>query len=450
MTQELYIDGMRVDLPPDIITLQYRSNLFGDIDKITSSNSLTIRLPKTPNNNKVMNFADLPFTTGIARDWHDAVYCRDGIQVVRGKVALLSANREEYEVALIWGIVARLSELLNGDYTLRDIPINFPSRIVENKIENFSKSVVAYGNMYYNNGGERYAFPVMNAGLLFDRILGSEFIGGVDRSLIDVSFVNSLYVNIVEDLVDKVGTATFLIRDYLPEIKQVEFVKAICHLCGWYFELTPEGVLQLVPTTIVSDRSRAVDWSDKLMSYGNIPDSIEFDYNNHAQRNWMRYKEDKEVAVNADGYIEVEDKTLQRENTLFTLPFAPTNGSLIRQYITTLNDDGEPTTSFVKIEPRILTYTLDGPLDENGDPIPSLEFSSDMYFQRLIGNYYGYLSDVMRSPVVIEARFNLTDFELMNIDYTRPVYIAQYGGYYAIMEITNQGYDSSVKLIKLP
>lgn len=40
MTEELYINGEAVDLKPDAATtLNYKSNLLGDISKITSSNS---------------------------------------------------------------------------------------------------------------------------------------------------------------------------------------------------------------------------------------------------------------------------------------------------------------------------------------------------------------------------------------------------------------------------
>lgn len=450
MTQELYIEGVRVDLQPEIITLQYRSNLFSSIDKITSSNSLTIRLPKTPTNNKVMNFSGIPFSEGIARKWYNAVYCRNGIQLIRGKLALLSANKEEYEVAIIWGIIERLSEWNNSDFTLRDIPLIYTTRIVENSIENFAKTVVVYGPIYYNNGGEKYAFPVINAGLLFNRIIGSNYIGGADKSMIDESLLNRLYINIIEDLAKEVGTSTFFIKDYLPEIKQVEFIKAICHLNGWYFELTPQGVLQLVPLSIMADKSRAVDWSDKLASYGNTPDAISFSYDNYAQRNWMRYKEDDNVTTNADGYVQVEDSTLKLDNTLFTLPFAPTDGNLIRQYLTTLNDLDEPTTTFVKIKPRILTIQEDGPLDEYGDAIPQLIFNNELQFNSIINTRYAYLRKVIRKPIVIEAEFRLTDFDLMSVDYTRPIYIAQYGGYYGIIKITNRGAKSTVELIKLP
>ena len=56
MTEELYINGEAVDLKPDATTtLNYKSNLLGDISKITSSNSQTIQCPKTTRNRKIFD-----------------------------------------------------------------------------------------------------------------------------------------------------------------------------------------------------------------------------------------------------------------------------------------------------------------------------------------------------------------------------------------------------------
>ena len=56
MTEELYINGEAVDLKPDAATtLNYKSNLLGDISKITSSNSQTIQCPKTTRNLRIQS-----------------------------------------------------------------------------------------------------------------------------------------------------------------------------------------------------------------------------------------------------------------------------------------------------------------------------------------------------------------------------------------------------------
>ena len=56
MTEELYINNKRVDMNADTkITLNFKSNILGDISKITSSNSQTISLPKTNHNRNMID-----------------------------------------------------------------------------------------------------------------------------------------------------------------------------------------------------------------------------------------------------------------------------------------------------------------------------------------------------------------------------------------------------------
>lgn len=451
MMQELYIEGKRVDMFTDPITLDFRSNLFGDIDKITSSRSYTIELPATPNNDFIFNLSSMPISNGIARRWYDATYCIDGIQIIRGRVALLSCKPDTYEVMLMWGVVARLSEFLESESTLRDLPINIMTAIRANNLYLCDRTKSIVGVYYYNNGNEDYLFPVINAGYIFNLILGSSLLGRVDVSAIDMTFINNLYINVTENLVEEVGTRSFYIRDYLPEIKCVEYFKGICHLMGWYIEVTSDYGLRIVPLNVISNKANAVDWSGKLASPALTPVSVSFSYEDYARRNYMRYKKDDNVSVDADGYIEVDSVTAQKENTLFELPWSASVGNIIEQYKTVLDDSGNPVTDFVKIEPRILEFVPDAYADEEGDDvIPTVEFTDALRLRNIIYNHYSYYQAVLASPLVIEAELKLTVFDLLNLDFTRPVFIDTYGGYYAIMELTTQGDITAAKLIKLP
>ena len=59
MTQELYIDGKKVDLGNSKITLKYISNLFGDITKIAANRSYTIQLPRTDVNEAIFGYTSM-------------------------------------------------------------------------------------------------------------------------------------------------------------------------------------------------------------------------------------------------------------------------------------------------------------------------------------------------------------------------------------------------------
>lgn len=456
MMHELKIDGQVVDLMPgENITLNYRSNLFGDIDKITSSSSLTIRLPKTPRNNLFTNFSDVPYSSGgIARRWYAAEYRRNGVLLISGKATLLSATEEAYEVSLVWGLFNGLQEWISAGTTLRDLPLGYQTALRRFNINIFTKYMgILYGYIWYNNGGEEYAFPVVQVHLIFNTILLAMAGGNVDTSGVDMTPLKDYYINFNDDLVKELVTdarpePTFVIKDYIPEIKQVDFVKAICHIMGWYFTTSKDGSIKLVAIDAAIDSSKSVDWSDKL-SGGSIPSEVEYNFNDHAQQNWMRYKEDETVTTNADGYFNVNDATLEVDKTLFTLPLAPTDGALIRQYLTTIDDEGESSTEFIKTVPRILKAREDGVFDEAGNEIPSLSFSEELFFKNILTQRYRNYRGVVNAPFVITVELRLTEFDLADIDFATPVYFSQFGSHFAIIELQNTGDMTTAKLIKI-
>lgn len=449
ISQKLYIEGKEVDMSTEPITLQYRSNLLSDIDRITSSNSLMIRLPKTPRNSIIFNFADTLFTSGIERKWYSAVFYRNGVQLIKGKVALLSADREAYELCLVWGIFDKLEEWFKSDDTLRDLPLNYPVQLKKITSENiYATEQVAYGTMYYYNGGMRYVFPVVSVGLIFSRIMMNVLINGqIDTSEVDTSVLSNYYLNFNDNLVDELVQAsnepTFLVKDWIPAIKTVDFFKAICHIFGWYLESTPEGI-KLVDYNTATDKSRAVNWSDKVVSYGDVPESITFKYADYAQRNWMRYKPDDSVSLptNADGSIDIADKTLDNDKTLFTLPFASSYKDEIIQYRVVLNEDDVKEVEFVKTEPRIM-----GLLENT--TAPWLYFVDALKFSNIIADKYSAYSAMLASPTVVEVQLRLDEFDLLGLDFTRPVYLARYMSYFVIIDIQSTGNTSTAKLLKL-
>lgn len=120
---ELRIQGQAVDVAPDTkITLNFNSNIFGDISKITPSNSLTITLPKTPKNAKVFGAPSVVGGSFIApySRWNAELYV-NGVAVVDTAYAVLLSVGESYEIALYWGVVTALSTLKDKGKTLADI-----------------------------------------------------------------------------------------------------------------------------------------------------------------------------------------------------------------------------------------------------------------------------------------------------------------------------------------
>ena len=129
MTRELIIEGQHVDLAPDTdITLEYTSNILGDIGKLNLSHSYTVRLPKTDRNARIL---DDPDNTGhnssTIRRYLSARYYRKGIDLIGpARCYILKTTPDSYEVALVWNTMNELQELSQSSATLndlRDLPI---------------------------------------------------------------------------------------------------------------------------------------------------------------------------------------------------------------------------------------------------------------------------------------------------------------------------------------
>lgn len=130
MKQELYIDGIAVDIDSDTsVTLNVKSNLFRDITKMTANTTYTIKLPRTAKNARIFGYAEVvQASTTAPYQYHDCRYFRNGVEIIKnGKAVLLSVS-DKYEISVIWGINAALSKVaddsatlntLNGNDTLR-------------------------------------------------------------------------------------------------------------------------------------------------------------------------------------------------------------------------------------------------------------------------------------------------------------------------------------------
>ena len=85
MTEQLlFIDNKAMDINESTnITLNFRSNIFSDVSKITSNNTYSIKLPLTVNNCHVINYAHLPsHSAQYARINHKGRYLRNGIEII--------------------------------------------------------------------------------------------------------------------------------------------------------------------------------------------------------------------------------------------------------------------------------------------------------------------------------------------------------------------------------
>jgi hypothetical protein len=266
--------------------------------------------------------------------------------------------------------------------------------------------------------------------------------------------VTNIYANIELRLSprDEVYTGErYPIAANLPNIKQIDFIKAICSMLG-LFAIPVEGsnnTIRLVTLDIIyNNKSKAYDWSNKLIKagIGSTPREMTFSLSDFARVNYFKYKEDDTVNGNYDGEIRVSDDSLDKEKDMVTLPFAGSDTldgkAVIPLYSYKNNDDGTKELEYSQCQPRIL-------LEENNNGMSKGVFTG-LSFADLLDNNYNRYREVVNSPKVIKEDIYLSNYELMTLDLTIPVYLSQYARYYAIVTIeAHENNKCECKLLQL-
>lgn len=228
------------------------------------------------------------------------------------------------------------------------------------------------------------------------------------------------------------GTGHYPIIPNLPTIKQIDYIKTIAAMLG-LFAIPVEdsdNVIQFVSVDdIVANEVNAYDWTHKVVaSYRtNKPKKLNYTLPDFAQKNYLKYKDDSTVKGNYNGYIQVIDATISEMRDMLTIPFAGTDMAGGTASIRLYSYDSDGKSSLEKVEPRIL-------LIENNSGEAKGVFTG-LDFQHIIDNFYSNYKDVVMMPKVITEKIEISDIELKSLDMTRPVYLAQYGRFYAIVDV---------------
>ena len=233
----------------------------------------------------------------------------------------------------------------------------------------------------------------------------------------------------------------------LPNISVVDFIKQICWLFGLFAIKIDTGVFFMPVSKIIDNKKKAVDWSKKLVPTGWTAKETSYTFGDFAQKNYFRYEEN-ENAKSADGYMVVQNKTLDHEKDLVKLPYTAggDNGDMRAVPYFKWSDDG----TIVELEDcgdRIMQLVIS--FDSQGKEDARLDFS-DLKFQNRVSRFgLSSYQDLIKLPFVIKDTFRLTEIDLKNIDYSIPVYIERYAAFFAIISIRSQGDYSECELLKL-
>lgn len=241
----------------------------------------------------------------------------------------------------------------------------------------------------------------------------------------------------------------------LPNIKVMDLIKFLSIVTGTFPRQREGDVVYFgILDTLWDNRDRAYNWTSKLIPQGsqNAPKNLEYNFNDYAQHNLMKWKKDETVVGNYDGDLQVKNERLNYEKVLAELPFAASDSIVplwVYKYSLSYYDvDNQqwvlsnPVFEYQKIEARVVR------LKESSDHTVIACF--DLNMQKVIDTKYARLQKSLENAKVIKENFVLSVLDIMDIDETIPVYLAQYGRYYAICEIKLNNNDvAEVTMLEL-
>lgn len=241
----------------------------------------------------------------------------------------------------------------------------------------------------------------------------------------------------------------------LPGVKVMDFLKFLSILTGTFPRQREGGVVYFdIIDTLWDNRNKAYNWTSKLVAQGsqNEPKNLEYNFNDYAQHNYFKWKKDETIVGNYDGDLKVNNERLNYEKVMMEFPFAPSDSVVplwVYKYSSSYFDASNqqwvfsnPVYEYQKIEARIV-HLKEGP---SGNVIACF----DLNMQKIIDSSYARLQKSLDNARVIKENFVLSVLDIMDIDETIPVYLAQYGRYYAICEIKLNNNDvAEVTMLEL-
>lgn len=121
MTEQIYIDGMLMELDSSRVNVQliYQSPVLVDFQQIVSNRTTQVSLPATTHNLRAIGYTGTQVVSDFAYRYHTVIYKRDGLQLLKGNATLLSIGKGSITMCFTWGNVTVMKALF--DLKLRDL-----------------------------------------------------------------------------------------------------------------------------------------------------------------------------------------------------------------------------------------------------------------------------------------------------------------------------------------
>lgn len=256
----------------------------------------------------------------------------------------------------------------------------------------------------------------------------------------------------------------FPIAPNLPDMSQGDFILALMSMNGLfaYADKNSPNTIKLISIDdIIANvqNNDIIDWSDRIILNDthrvDMPDASAFTIDDLAQSNILDYDNDDDVKTDTHGTITIRNENIEKETELVELPFSAseniTTSGVNCALIPIYEDDGKGGANYSECSPRILAWKDDQTY--NSSAICTGRFDPWMKFggeEGIVKARYASYQKVVDRLRLITVRAKLTALDLYNLDYTKPVYIAQFGQIFAIYSVETGEYGiCDCQLLKL-
>jgi hypothetical protein len=276
------------------------------------------------------------------------------------------------------------------------------------------------------------------------------------------------------------------LQDWLPDMKQLDYVKAMMLLLGLTIQVDDyEPYLHLATgSKLLQNIPKAKDWTRKRDAYAQpnrLPErNLAFRFGPYGQTNTLAWEEDENVTqYYGDGTMLVADEVLPLKYELAKLPFAATEASpVMAGLLRILNFEAQdltakpPTYSTIEAKPRLtlrssetavvgqLITTPANPAKDIEEVLTDFE-STASYFagvplsllldSLVLPYYWQDLQAMLDEARYLTENYRLTPQDIAELDYSIPIWDGGLGDYFAVSQVSE--YDArrpvEVKLCRL-
>lgn len=248
----------------------------------------------------------------------------------------------------------------------------------------------------------------------------------------------------------------FYVIPNLPDITCAEFINQCCMLTGLFpyvYPATPSVVNFYSVADLYNNKANAQNWSKYLIKesdYMSEGEDIEYVLDGFSQRNTMNYAADPTNQLDTSGLITVNNTNIEYQSELFRLFFAA------GRRVSLFNAIVDYPLYDVSIKDGVLirnktnqSLPIIGKI-QNVSSVNYLTFPDELKFSAIKTARYTEYQTLVSQPRIIKERFTLTPLLNSLIDVRIPIYLEQYGQYYAILEAQVDGeYNADVTLLEI-